>query len=205
MLVCFMLLGVAFLFLDRNILGSERRETMVETAQQLAGTIAVYADLDLPDSEVDASLPRMDLCILLSNVSRTSGFRILLTDAGGSIMSCSDAPNTCAHTGHTIRQEALQGILMAGNRGMVVNFDTLFDSAMLVVAAPIVSEGQDEVSGCVLVLAEEKYISGAWHSFRQLFFFMALVVMLIAFVMSFIASKRMAKPLNEMAAASRRF
>ncbi|MBR4057590.1 MAG: HAMP domain-containing protein [Oscillospiraceae bacterium] len=204
-LVCFMVLGVAFLFLDRNILGNERRETMAETAQELAGTIAVYADLDVPDSEAAASWPRMDLRILLSNVSRTSGFRILLTDAGGSIVSCSDPPNTCTHVGHAIRQEALQGILMAGNRGMVVNFDALFDSAMLVVAAPIVSEGQDEVSGCVLVLAEEKYISGAWHSFRQLFFFMALVVMLIAFVMSFIASKRMAKPLNEMAAASRRF
>ena len=94
-LVSFMLLGVAFLFLDRNILGSERRETMAETAQELAGTIAVYADLDVPDSEAAASWPRMDLRILLSNVSRTSGFRILLTDAGGSIVSCSDPPNTC--------------------------------------------------------------------------------------------------------------
>ena len=200
-LVCFMLLGVAFLFLDRNILGSERRETMAETAQELAEAVSLYGELEVSDSD----RPRMDLRILLSNVSRTSGFQILLTDAAGNILSCSDSTPVCPHVGRVIRQEALQGILLSGDRGMVTSFGSLFDSAMLVVAAPIVEEGQEEISGCVLVLAEEKYISGAWHSFRQLFFFVALIVMLIAFGMSFIASKRMAKPLNEMAAASRRF
>ena len=35
-LVSFLLLATAFLFLGRSILGSDRRETMVETAQELA-------------------------------------------------------------------------------------------------------------------------------------------------------------------------
>lgn len=205
-LVSFLLLGTAFLFLGRSILGSDRRETMAETAEELADTAAEY-DRSPAQASADENggWRSRELRILLSSVARTSRFRIFLTDENGSIVSCSDASDACTHIGSAVPAEAVRSALAAGAHGIVSDLGGLTESPLLIVAAPISRDTDASPAGCVLVLAENANFSGAWRSFMQFFFFIALAVLFAAVIMSFVASKRMAKPLNEMAAASRRF
>jgi signal transduction histidine kinase len=70
---------------------------------------------------------------------------------------------------------------------------------------PITSEVTGSVIGFVFVSSDSSTIVGAWTSFIWVFLAVALAVMLLALLMSLVTSKRMAKPLGEMAAAARKF
>ena len=53
--------------------------------------------------------------------------------------------------------------------------------------------------------SDSSSIIGAWQAFVWVFFAVALAVMFLALIMSLVASKKMAEPLDEMAAAARKF
>ena len=64
--------------------------------------------------------------------------------------------------------------------------------------------GQGPV-GYVFMSTDSSRIIGAWQTFIWVFFMVSLAVLSLALIMSLVTSKRLAKPLDEMAAAARKF
>ena len=202
----FLILSSVFLFMGRSILGSDRRETMAEIADEISDTAAIYDSYAERSGEGGFRGWRsMELRILLSATARSSGYHVFLCDANGEVVSCSEPPDACLHTGRVIAQQSLALALRAGDAGAFSDLGGFYERRRFIIAAPIRWDADGAALGYVFVAADDSYFSGAWSSFRQVFFFAVIIVLLLAVAMSFWASKRMAKPLNEMAAASRRF
>lgn len=199
----FLILGTAFLFIGRSVLGNDRRTNMCETAEELARTAEAYSTYAEEENGSFSGWRSMDLRILLSFASSTSGYHIFLCDASGMVLSCSDRPDSCDHVGQTLSPRVLQSAELMGGMVLVSDLEGFYAEPMDVIAAPFYQDGLPV--GYVFVASESATYVGAWATFTQVFFFTAVVVLLIAVIMSFVASKRMAKPLNDMAVASSRF
>ena len=110
-MLCFLILGAAFVFLGRGFLASERRENMEATAQEVARTAVAYGMLDSYFSESSQEGWRsMEMRIILSSTARTSGYHIFLADENGLIVSCSDRPGTCTHIGSQISEQVMYAL-----------------------------------------------------------------------------------------------
>lgn len=202
----FLILSSVFLFTGRSILGSDRRETMAEIADEMANTASIY-DSYVSDANISGfrGWRSLELRILLSAAARSSDYHIFLCSADGEVVSCSDPPDQCVHTGRVIPAQALSAVRRAGNAGIFTDLSGFYEGRRFIISADIRWDADASPAGYVLVAADHSYFSGAWSSFREVFFFAVIIVLLLAVAMSFVASKRMAKPLNQMAAASRRF
>ena len=87
---------------------------------------------------------------------------------------------------------------------MITNLDGMYAKERFVVATPVTSSSGD-VIGYVFVTNVIDNILGAWSTFLGIAALMAAGVFAAALLMSLVYSKRMARPLDEMAAASRKF
>jgi len=67
------------------------------------------------------------------------------------------------------------------------------------------SNGEKRTYGYLFVTSDVSAFRQEWRNFTATFIMIALSVMLIAFIIAFIATKKEAEPLNEMASAARRF
>ena len=105
LLLSFVLLGVAFASITYNTTLHTERVNMSSTADE-ASHVVVATDSAWG---VESLWMRM----YLSSLSQASGYRILITDADGTILSCSDNTLNCSHIGQQIETEILG--LMAEN------------------------------------------------------------------------------------------
>ncbi len=202
-IVSFLILGTAFLFVGRSVLGSTRRATMTEVTEELARNVRQYA----PESADAASLPKIEnMNAMIRAVAHASGYQLLLLDLDGTVLACSEQPDECRHIGAA----APQSLLLTAGRGsaqrsVATDLDGLLAEKSYVIAAPVVREGSSEPFCYVAAVSVGGAFSNAFLSFTHMFFLISLLVLALAVLMSFLASRRMARPINDMAAASRRF
>lgn len=79
----------------------------------------------------------------------------------------------------------------------------LYDTKHFAVGVPILV--QEQTVGYVLVTASSQNLTTLWNTFFGLYLAVALVVLLIAVISSFVVTRRQARPLSEMTEMVRRF
>ena len=90
----------------------------------------------------------------------------------------------------------------------MTNLDGIYPERRYMAALPVSAmtlSGRTVVEGLVLVSADASSLAEMWSATATIFFFTAVVVLLIAFVASSLFSAHQARPLNEMAEAARKF
>ena len=92
-LMSFLIIGVALIFLGQNFIISSHRDDMKSNAEIVSGYIKTVDVDDYPNWETRISL---------SVASGMSGNDIFLTNSDGLIVSCSDDPGKCSHIGRRI-------------------------------------------------------------------------------------------------------
>ena len=196
MLSCFMLVVCSLLGVGRLYLVRELTDDLHASADEVSHIAAAINDGDAIDSWL--------LGMSVSTISNSTGSHILITDANGTIISCSDRSPMCSHIGMRVPLELLRNAT-SGTMNLPGDMGGLFQEPRYVVTRPINSEIDGTNHGYVFVSSGVAEIQGDWSTFVMAVSVISIVVILISLVFSFTYSTRMARPLDEIAAASRKF
>ena len=190
-LMSFLIIGVALIFLGQNFIISSHRDDMKSNAEIVSGYIKTVDADDYPNWQTRISL---------SVASGMSGNDIFLTNSDGLIVSCSDDPGKCSHIGRRIDAAYMYELQSKGELNTVSDLGGIFPSQRYIYAMPVAGG-----EGDIFVSSSRSTIIGAWDSFIWVFFAVTLAVLSLALVMSLVISKKVSEPLDEMTAAARRF
>ncbi len=205
-LMSFLMIGIAFVFLGRDFIISSHRDDMEESADVVSLMVLTkFEDGVYSQENVRTILRGAEVRILLNGTSLLSGNDILVTDSEGLVVSCCDAPGTCTHIGLSVSEATISQLRSGGTLSTAGNLDGIYSSMKYIVADAIDPGGGQKPIGYVFMSSDSSSIIGAWQAFVWVFFAVALAVMFLALIMSLVASKKMAEPLDEMAAAARKF
>lgn len=196
--MCFLLVAVSFVGIGRGYIINDYRERMDNNASEVAMTASAIADGD--------SLTSWSLSMTLSSISRTTGNQVFITDETGKIVSCSDRAPMCEHLGHQIPADVMQTLETTGEYDQMSTLGGLYEKNRYAVARPIktAADGND-IIGYVFITNVVDNILKTWSSLTGITAIVTIGVFAAAMIVSLMYSKHMAKPLDEMAAASRRF
>ncbi len=191
MLVVFTLLSLGRVFIIRDFTGD-----MCASAEEVSHIAAAISETD--------SLDSWQLSMTVSAISNSTGSHIFLTDTNGVIISCSDRAPLCPHIGMRLAPQVMQGAT-DGSISQPNDLEGLFAEPRYVVTRSIDSEIDGSTRGFVFITNSAAEIQGSWSTFLMMVSAVSVVVIMFSLIFSFAYSKRMARPLDEIAAASRKF
>ena len=193
----FFILALAFVFLGRNYVIRERRASMAVNAGIIAHTAVSISD--------DGTLYSWPLRMTLSSMSQASGDHLFLCDESGLVVSCSDMNLACEHIGKRLSGAEFSALLKNGRYNKLTTFGGFYATPHYVIAEVIPGMGINGGNGYVFVTAEPRGMIAGWDTFLWVFLAASVAIMVLALVLAFMTSKRMAKPLDDMAIATRKF
>ena len=194
-LVCFLILILSFFSICRNYIVSEYRVDMENSAREVARVANAMGQTD--------SLSGWPLRMSLSSVASATGNHVFITDKAGVVVNCSDRSPVCEHMGMQISPELTGIIDTNGKLDQIGTIGSFYKGNRYVVGLPIATTAVNP--GYVFVSNNIDNILGAWTTFMNLAIIISLAVFAVALLVSLIYSKRMARPLDEIAAASAKF
>ena len=193
---CLMMISLSFVGIGRMYLVKVMRGEMIDSAKEVSHIAAAIGQSDSLDSWL--------LGMNVSAISNSTGNQIFIADSSGRIVGCSDRSPACRHIGVCLPQEVLSCARQNSEFG-VSDLGGLFDGARYVVARPIDSEADGSTQGYVFVASAPGKIYGDWSAFLLIAALVTLGILFVFLLATLFYSKRMAQPLDEIAAASRKF
>ena len=195
--VCFLIIAFSFVIIGRNYIISEYRSDMeasVKEVSRAASAIAVSDDLN-----------SFALSMSLSSIANSTGNHIFITDASGLVVNCSDRAPVCRHLDMQLPGDVIDHLRTHGTINQIRTLGAMYSEGRYVVALPVIGYSADETLGYVFVTNSVGNMLGAWSAFLNVAVFVTISVFLAALAIALIHSKRLARPLDEIAAASRKF
>ena len=169
--------------------------TLRETARYVSAQHAYYG-IELSD---------LNLSMWLAFTSGVSGFDLLITDTNGVVEACSQRDDQ--HFGKLVPPDVLEETIGRDYNVRLMGLGEIYSERRQVVGTPLIQNISDEevTFGYLFVTSDMSVFQHEWQAFSGVFVLIALSVMVLTFGISFLATKKMAEPLNEMAGAARRF
>ena len=195
-LTCFLLVAFSCVSIGRIYLIREYKSTMENSAQEVVRAAEAISQTD--------SLNSWLLGMSISSLARSTGNGILITDTEGLVVCCSDRAPTCEHMGRQVPLELISEI--ESRRNLVISdLGGLYHQGHYVVTKSISSDKSGELIGHVFVTNDTDKLLSIWSSFLIIASVVMVMVFCMSMIVSLVYSKRIARPLDEMALASRRF
>ena len=196
LLLSFAVLGASFVALSYRFIIREKTYSMRQNVETAGRIVAAYGkEWELEGLEVRAALLWL---------SSTTGFHIILCNETGRVISCSDAEVDCPHIGKSAPSDVVTRINDQGEFYGLTSMGGLYDSEKYVVGEAMTSP-QGELVGYIFLSGAAGEMSGVWRQFSGIFFMAALGVATLAFVISYITTKKQARPIKEMAESAHKF
>jgi len=198
-LLSFSLLGGLSTAISYRRTMADKRAMMIATLQETARYIStqhLYYSVNLDD---------LDLNMWLTMTSGVTGFDLLVTNADGFVESCSD--RTLVNVGKHVPEFMLNSVATSENAVVLSSLGEIYAERRQVSGVPLAMSinGEMRTFGYLFVTSDIAAFRQEWSNFYSVFILIALSVMVFAFITSFVATKKQAEPLNEMASAARRF
>ncbi len=197
LLLAFTLLGTFFISLFFNHVSNMNTASLRTTADAVSSLASAYSTMgDLEDIH--------DLRISLTFASEVSGTDAVICDDNGVIILCSCKRFPCQHLGMADEGNTLA---MLPDEGMISTgrISNLYEDERYVLMQPLYSKHTNERLGTMIVSAP----TGETHQLMQrlvaIFLYTALIILLLAVLLSSVLAKRETRPLKVMANAARRF
>ena len=193
---CLMLICLSFVGIGRMHLVRVQREEMVASAAEVAHLASAVGQSDTLDSWL--------LGMTVSSIANATGNQIFITDPVGCILRCSDRQTVCRHIGQILPESVLSRA-DGGTEFGLTTLDGVFREARYVVSRGVYSEADGSCLGYVFVSSSPEKLLGDWSAFLILASVVTVGVLFVFLLVTLVYSKRMARPLDEIAAASRKF
>ena len=182
MLICISLVGIGRMHVVREL-----QADMLASAEEVSRIASAVGQSDSLDSWL--------LGMNVSAIANSTGNQIFIANATGSIVRCSEKPNVCCHIGVQLTEKVLDWTRENVVFGLT-NLDGVFKEDRYVVGHTIDSEADGSIMGYVFIITAPGKLMGDWSAF---------LILGAVVTATLVYSKRMARPLDEMAAASRKF
>ena len=197
-ITCFLVLAVAFVVMGRSFLASDKRASMNDTAKEIVESTRIVYD-------IGENAAYLDLRKNINQMSVILGYQIFITDAWGVVKNCSDNPYECSHIDKQMPADFMQELEVTDGLHRITDLGGFYRTRNYVTALPVRMPYTNSVVAYVFVASEVSALLDGWTTFLYMFAVTATLVMLIAVVMAYVASKQQSRPINEMAAAARLF
>ena len=194
-LCCFTILGTAFFFLGRSYLISNTRAGMNASADEVVRAASALSR--------EQSLGSWGLRMTISPIANSTKCHIFICDQDGFVLSCSDLMPYCEHVGKQLDASVIDLLHRENRLDLKSSLGGFYNDQRLVVAKPIKSG--TNIIGYAFVASDDSTIMGVWKAFLGIVLSVAIVVMLVAMILSLFYSKKMAEPLDELTVAARKF
>ena len=191
MLICISLVGIGRMHVVREL-----QADMLASAEEVSRIASAVGQSDSLDSWL--------LGMNVSAIANSTGNQIFIANATGSIVRCSEKPNVCCHIGVQLTEKVLDWTRENVVFGLT-NLDGVFKEDRYVVGHTIDSEADGSIMGYVFIITAPGKLMGDWSAFLILGAVVTAGVLFVFMLLTLAYSKRMARPLDEMAAASRKF
>ena len=195
--VCFLIIACSFILIGRNYIISEYRSDMEASAREVSRAASAIAGSE--------DLNSFALSMLLSSISNSTGNHIFITDTDGRVINCSDRAPVCRHLGMKVPEETIAQIESTGYINQMSSFPSMYPDSRYTVALPILDYSSQSNIGYVFVTNNVENMLGAWSAFLSMAALITFLVFFMALAIALVYSKRMARPLDEIAEASRKF
>lgn len=190
----FILLAIVMSVLTQNFLVGDRHTSMTQNAEEVARSAIAFGEKDnLGDWEL-----RMHITTLASSTEES----IFIVDNDGVIVSCSDRNLYSEYIGATLGSTFFEAI-KDETRDHVSNLGGVLDAQSYIVSQAIISGG--ETWGYAVIAYDSSRIFETFQTFFAIFFLVSSIVLTIAVLITMVTTKRQTAPINEMAAAAKKF
>lgn len=195
----FLFLAIAFMLLSHHYIISEKRDAMESHAQYISTFTSAYRQGGDVRDEYFRNY--------VASIALISDSYVIISDITGGIIYASDGMYFYPLDGEQIPAIMVQQVLTRGSYTGVTHLGGLYEESRYLAALPftINIDGEALPQGIVWVSADTSSISSLWRSTATIFFFTAVVVLLISVVACSVVSAHQTRPLNEMAEAARKF
>jgi signal transduction histidine kinase len=192
------LLGVSFYALSYNYTVSEKRQEMRDRAVLVAQlSVGYFTAADDAERDQEEALRT-----LAGVASRMTDVDFLICDIEGNVLLTTDSD--LGGKSITIPAEITQTVL--GGDQLYEGRSTVgvYEKKQFVAGVPM-TDGDGSTLGLVLAVMNSAELMQMWRSFIGLFFMTSAIILMLAFVASFVTSMRQIQPLTEMVKATRAY
>ena len=196
MLVALGILGLSFQLINKRYLEEKSMERMQESAQTVADVAAAYYSEGYGSPE--------DFYVVLSVASRAAGADMVVCDAAGRLVLCTESPMGCSHQGMQITDGYLDQVKTKGavsDRGVIRG---LYSEPRFVTSVAI-RDDAGRFMGIVVASIPTAESMQVLRAITNVFLIVALLVILAAVAFMSVLSGRTAHPLKEIARAANAF
>ncbi|WP_409968998.1 ATP-binding protein [Bengtsoniella intestinalis] len=190
------LLGASFSSLSHTFIYNLRIEELQDKAQMVAQLSSTYLTDDMSDVQED-------LRQLASFAATVSDVDFFVCNIDGTVLLTTDS----SQAGQVIQipQEITSDIITQGQFKSQTTVGGLYKNSRMVVGVPVYNISSGQLVGEVFAVSTTDSFDQLWTGFVGLFLMTALVVLLIAAMVSSATTMRQIRPLRNMVAATRRY
>ncbi len=194
--MCFIVSGVSMIAMGRVFLVRERQESLHTSASEIKRLVEATYEQE----ELSSFTLRMSLTV----ISNCTGEHIFLCDESGLVVSSSDGTRVSPYVGRTMDADVISQLRADGQYEAITTLGGFYEGNHYVVAEPVSAKNGQTV-GYVFATHEADDILTMWKGFLATFTLISAGVLTLAVCFQYFYSRRMARPLHEMAEAANRF
>jgi len=200
MVLSFTLLSAAFMLLFYRYIISETRDSVERNAGYVSTFTATYY-------QQNRTIQSQFYSSYVASIALISNSNIIVADPDGEILYATNGRSFFTYEHNYLPKQTVDQVMGQGSFSGITDLDGIYPERRFAAALPVTTtqNGLSVVRGMVLVSSDASNLSDMWSSTATIFFFSAVVVLLISVIASTITSAHQARPLNEIAEAARKF
>jgi signal transduction histidine kinase len=195
-----LLVGMFFMWSYHLILS--QRQSVMSTAAREAQR---YVSAQFPYQGRD--LGGFEIRMIISMISRISGFDIILTDSEGSVVSTSENSQSSPLLGKTVPETSLGQVLSGDNFKTAGHLGGLYAEPRYIIGVPVTHAQNDGVYvyGFLFLSAVSDTTVDVWRQFSKVFLLITVLDIILTCLITLFSAKKQTQPIGEMARAATRF
>jgi len=195
-LMLLLVLGIGLRYGTKQYLINETFQTLESHGRVLAELAAAY--------EAEGTMTNMQFIINLDLAAEFSGCDVLLCDATGNVMLCSDSPTGCYHQRYYLSPEYVQRIVENDGDSSVCTLPNLYEGTRQVSAVPVYS-AEARLVGILLISTPISQALQATTRISNFYLIAIIVIMLLTCGLTIYVSRQSGSPLRDLAKTARAF
>ena len=197
LLVALLTLGTSFQALVKNYLTETTISGLQHDARIISNLAASYS--------IDGSLSSRDFLLNLDIASQVSDADVIICDADGTVILCSDGLMGCEHQGLQLNEAYLNSVYCSGSSTNTCRVEGLYEDERYVVSLPIMNDEGTIASGIVMLSSPTASTTAILNRISQLFLTVAIIVVMVAVAAVSAFAQNHSRPLKAMARAATDF
>lgn len=203
-LISMIALGITMLFFVANYWEGEKKQNLIENANQVASVIVASSEYNAITRTLIVENPEL-FTVTISTIAQSVDADIFVVNNKGKFQYCSEQ-NECTHIGKELSSDIL-GKTASGNFFEFGTMDGFYEDTHYTAGVPISIStiNGDEIVAFCYVSTKSAFVSRLTLAMMRMFLTAAVITMLLSLVLVGILSYRMSKPLREMSTAAKKF